>query len=203
MSDAQLPTAEVEHAGESSPEKLNLVLQLARSMKAQQLHIEKLEAELADRSKALKKIAEVDIPNALNDAGLEEMPLGEGWTVKIKNVITGSISEANKERAHEWLEKHGMGGLIKHVITISFGRDEDRWAKKFLADCAKRKKPLNASRKDAVNSQTLSATVREQIQLATDAGEDPRQRIPFDLFGVFELKKAELVEPKAKKGATL
>ncbi len=196
-----LPVAEVEEAKPATPEQLALVLNLARQQMKLQLEVAKAEEELKLKYEALKKCAEVDVPNALREVNLTELPLGEGWTVKMKKLIAGGITEANKEKAHAWLEKTNNGGLIKHVITISFGRDEDSWAKKFMRDLAQRKKPLNAERKDAVNTTTLGAFIRKEIEKAQEAGKDPKEAIPFDLLGVFERTYAELVPPKKPKAS--
>lgn len=197
---------DVEAAPEASAEALANILSLARTAKGVELEILDLEEKLAAKSKALKALREHDLPNALKEAGFsvgDQFDLGSGWHVKLKTFTSASISAANKEAAHAWLEDHGMGGLIKRVITISFGRDEEKWAKKFLADCAKRKKALNAELKEAVHAGTLTATVKEQIARAEEEGRDPASAVPFDLFGVYRAEVADLVAPKKPKAEVL
>jgi hypothetical protein len=191
-------TIEVEEAESATPEQLAAILALARRQAKLELDISKREEELKKLYEERKQTAEIALPNALRDARLDSMPLGEGWMVRLKTTLSGAISAANKDKAHEWLEGHGMGGLIKHIITISFGRDEDKFFNKFLRDLAKRKKPVQAERKDAVNTQTLGAMIREQVAKAQGEGRDPREAIPFDLLGVYQITTAELVAPKAK-----
>lgn len=203
MTKTELPDADVEQGGGATPQQMSTILNLARSQKGLELELEKMIQAVKEKQIALKKVAEVDVPNALRDAGLEEMPLGEGWTVKMKTILAGSITEANRDKAHEWLEAHSFGGLIKHWITIKFNRDDDKFFKKFMSDLAKRKRPVDAERKDAVNTQTLGAFVREQVGLAQEAGKDPKDVIPFDLLGVYQLQYAEIVPPRKSRAASL
>jgi hypothetical protein len=190
---------EVEAADAATPEQLSTIIALSRQQAKLQAEVTRAEETLRTAKDALKHNAEIALPNALRNANLDALPLGEGWMVRLKTTLAGTITEANKAAAHEWLEAHGMGGIIKHVITISFGRDEDAFFNKFLRDLAKRKRPVDAERKDAVNTSTLGATIREQVAKAKDAGLDPREAIPFDLFGVYQMTTAELIAPKTKK----
>ena len=96
-----------------------------------------------------------------------------------------------------------MGGLIKRTIIVYFGKDEDRWAKKFMADLAKRKRPLDVERKETVHSGSLTAAVKEQIAKALEEGKDPRAELPFDLLGVYQAEVAELVAPKKARAVEL
>lgn len=105
----------------------------------------------------------------------------------------------DQNEAHVWLEDNGHGDLIKHEIKILFGRDDGSWYKKFMADCAKRKRPLDFSRRDWVDPNTLGAFVREQIRNAAAQGVPPEQAIPFKVFGVHTATVAKLVAPKARK----
>jgi len=190
---------DIEAAPEASAEDLATVLNLAREQLRLHLKLERLEEEMNQLNQALKTNAEIALPEALRAANLKEMPLGEGWFVKIKEITAASISETKKPEAFAWLEQHQLGGIIKRVITISFGRDEEKWAKKFLADCAKRKKPLNAELKEAVHSGTLTKTIKDMIEEALAEGEDPKQKVPFELFGVYQAQRAELIPPKKPK----
>jgi len=190
---------EIEAADAASPAQISTIISLAHQQARLAHEVSVAEEELRKKKEALKHCSEISLPNALRDANLEACPLKDGWTVKLKTILAGNISEANKEAAHQWLEDHGMGGLIKHTIQITFGRDEDTFFKKFLRDLGKRKNPVKAERKDAVNTNTLGATIREQVAKAQAEGRDPREAIPFDLFGVYQLTYAELVPPKAKK----
>lgn len=152
----------------------------------------KLEQELALKKADLKTLREGSLPLALTEVGMTSFKMNGGISVILKTGHVASISEANRPAAHAWLEKSGNGAIIKHQITIQFGKGEEAWAKKFLRDLSQRKRPLKYERKDTVHPQTLGAFVREKIASAREQGLSPERQIPFDLLGVFELRYAEV-----------
>lgn len=157
--------------------------------------IAQLQEQLRQKQDAHKTIVENDLPLALTSLGMTEFKLIGGASISIKDIVAASITEVNRKAAHEWLEKHGHGSLIKRTITITFGKGEEKWAAKFMRDMAQRKKPLRAQIKEAVNYQTLGAFVREQVQGARNRKVDPQKVIPYPLFGVYEIKVAEIDLP--------
>ena len=196
-------TIEVEPAPAATAEDLAKILGLAREQVRIRLVIEKHEEEVKKLKLGLKQVTEKDLPEAMRAADLTTFDCGGGWSVILKPFVAASISEANRGAAHEWLDEHGMGGLIKRTIIVYFGKDEDRWAKKFMADLAKRKRPLDVERKETVHSGSLTAAVKEQIAKALEEGKDPRAELPFDLLGVYQAEVAELVAPKKARAVEL
>lgn len=190
---------EVEAAPPPDDADLKTVAQLAERHIELEAQIAALQAELAVKQSALEAIRNSDLPLAMTSLGLELFRLTGGGVIELKEIIAASITKENQPKAFPWLEKNGHGDLIKHVITIQFGKGEDAWAKKFLQDLAKRKRPLKFDRKDTVHPQTLGAFVREQIRAAKAEGLDPRDQLPYDLLGVFQQKYAEVSLPKAKQ----
>lgn len=69
----------------------------------------------------LRKVAETDLPEAMESVEIEEFKLEDGTKIKITPTYIGSISEANREKAHKWLRDNGFDGIIKHdVATVSY-----------------------------------------------------------------------------------
>lgn len=188
----------VEAAPLPSEKELAECVRLARLQVQTENEIERLEKQLTAKQAELKAIRETQLPLALTSIGLEGLPLTGGYAITMKEVIAANIPKARTVEAHEWLEKAGHGDLIKHTITITFGKGDHAWAKKFIRDLNQRKKPLAYERKDAVNYQTLGAFVREQFKLARQDGIDPAQRLPFDVLGVFQMKVTDIERPKQK-----
>lgn len=190
---------------EAAPPPTDEELSKVRTLAAQQLElvadIIELQDQLDAKNSKLKQNMEVDLPTLMAQLGMTDFGLVGGARVAVKTAVNASIPKDLTVDAHGFLEEHGHGGLIKRRIQILFGREDIAWAKKFLADCAKRKKPLNLDTKEWVEPQTLSAFVREQIALATNAGADPEERVPTRLFGVFKRTYAAVEVPGAKKPA--
>lgn len=192
--------ADVEEKAPPSDAQLKGLRDHAAALWTKQREVEDLTAKLKAASEEISVLETKTIPDAMREVGMEHFSLTGGFSIALERVVAASISKAAAPAAHEWLERYGFGSIIKHDITISFGKDEDKWAKKFLADLAKRKRPLRAERKDVVHSGTLRAFVRERVDLEK-AGQvpDDEMKLPRDLFGVFEFVKATLIEPKEKK----
>ncbi len=189
---------DIEAAPAPNDADLKRIADSARAVIKLENEIADLEAQLKQKNESLRQLQESTLPEAMRSAGLNSFELAKGWGVKIHRLITASIptgkrtGEDLRPAAFAHLESQGAGGLIKHVIVITFGRDEDAWAKKFLRDMAQRKKPLNAKREDSVHSGTLSAYVRERLEAGVLTDEDRH------LLGVYELNKALVDRPKQK-----
>jgi hypothetical protein len=162
--------------------------------------IAKGEAVLARLNEYLKDVTERQLPLVLKEVQMRDFTLMDGSRVVLEEFVAAGIKKANKPKAYAWLEETGRGDLIKHVITISFGKGEDAWARKFMADLEKRKKKVAAERKDDVNFQTLNAFVREQVAmlrakgvdpyLPPDAKKNPHGQLPKELLGIYEGSRA-------------
>ena len=145
-----------------------------------------LEEQLTEAKAIRRDIAEKQLPDLLDEAGLGDSTINTpaGHIVKMSETIRGSIPKGNEQPAFEWLEDHDNGALIKRTFTIEFGKGDDKWADKFERDCRQRKKSLNIKRKMAVNPMSLQSFVRQQL----DAG----VAIPMDVFGVFRQRFAKV-----------
>lgn len=194
-----LPTAEVEASAGPTDAEIAIVRDTAEKAMSLTMEIARLNDELERANAGLKLLLEATLPNAMIAARLEAWPIANGSQYVLNKMVAGSITKENLPAAHAWLEEHGHGDMIKRKITIQFGRDQVSWAKKFLADCRKRKTPLNMETNEWVEPMTLGAFVREQEKLAVAEARDPEELIPSNLFSVFRLTYAKLVEPKEKR----
>jgi hypothetical protein len=195
LDDEQLDQ-DVEAAPIPDNKDLANIAALAQKYVALEKTIAFLENTLKNRKEELKTLREGALPLALTEVGMTKFTLQGGTQVTLKTGYVASISETNRPAAHEWLEQHGAGSIIKHEIKITFGKGEEAWARKFMSDMAKRKRPLRYERKDAVHPQTLGAFVRERVADAKANGLSPEAELPFPLLGVFELRYAEVEQPK-------
>lgn len=170
---------------------LGSIRAVARRLKTEEAEVARLEDELQKAKETLRHTAEHELPGLMETAGMTKFALEEGTEIVVNEVLRGSIPKSRAEEAFTWLEEHNSGALIKREVVIEFDRDEEAWAKKFLADLAKRKKPVRSQVKKAVHPQTLLAYLREQL------GEGVS--IPLELFGVFRQRIAKVELKKAEK----
>lgn len=146
--------------------------------------VERLTEELKIARAKAEYMVTHRIPEAMDLAEQQEITTASGLRIKVRDKITASIKEENREKAFAWLEANGHGRLIKQNFQIEFGKDEEGWAAKFQRDCAQRKRPLNLKRGKGVHHQTLGAFVREVMGQGVD--------IPQDILGVYKRREAEV-----------
>lgn len=152
---------------------------LAQEQLDAQARVEALEAQLAEAKVAVTVVKEHKLPNLLEEAqlGKSKVVTPGGIVINLKEVIRGTIPKGKEDPAHEWLEENGNGALIKRTVTIDFNKDQEAWARKFMADCNKRKKPLNLKLVRGVHASTLRSFVKTALAEGI--------AIPMDVFGVY------------------
>ena len=148
--------------------------------------IETSEQNLKDLKKAYQHISGEVIPTMMSEMGLAELKLQDGSHLKVATSYRATITEANKEAAFTWLRNNGLGDIIKHEISGSFGRNEENKAADYAALAQER--VYQPTQKLKVEPMTLKALVRERIE----AGKE----MPTELFGVFSENKTTIKRNK-------
>jgi hypothetical protein len=178
---------------EPSGDLLSRISALAVEQKRKEAELAALEDAVEQKKAEVRDISEFKLPGAMAEAGMATFALADGTKIEIKEAVRASIPKTNPEPAFTYLETHGAADLVKREIKISFGKGEEAWARKFLADLAKRKRPVKAENKKTVHPQTLQAYIREQLEEGVD--------IPLATFGAFIQKFSKIVLPDAQKTA--
>ena len=154
---------------------INKLANKIKEMQAIQKDIEQNEEYLKQKKKDLEQISGEVIPTMLTEMGLSYLKLADGSSVEVKTNYSATITQANKEKAFNWLRENGLGDIIKNELTVSFGRNEDNKAAAY-ADLAKGQ-GYQPTQKLKVEPMTLKALVRERIE----AGKP----VPTEIFSVF------------------
>ena len=128
--------------------------------------VEEKQASLKSTQKELKTLSEEDIPALLSEVGLSEITLTNGKKISTSAYYYGRITEHNQQEAFEWLQDNGHGDIIKNVVSVSFGRDEDVNAEKLLSNLQDNGYTTNG--KKWVEPMTLKAFIREQGESGND-----------------------------------
>jgi hypothetical protein len=120
------------------------------------------------------------LPVAMEELGVESLKLKSGHSVVVKKGVKASIPAKHVPDALKWLRDNGHGSIIKNEVKISFGRGEEGEADATVSQLEEQGRVV--TRKENVNSRTLSAFVKERLEQGDD--------VPFDLLGVFEYKQS-------------
>ena len=159
-------------------DKTNHIDKLANKIKEMQRiqqDIQQNEEYLKQRKKDLDQISGEIIPTMLSEMGLSYLKLADGSSVEVKTNYSATITQANREKAFNWLRENDLGDIIKNELTVSFGRIEDNKAAEY-AELAKGQ-GYQPTQKLKVEPMTLKALVRERIE----AGKP----LPTEIFNVF------------------
>lgn len=165
---------------------LQRAVQLAELLIELRNKVEDLETQLTKAKADVRRVEQEDLPDLMQELGLETFKLKTGEMVEVKPEVDCGISEERRARAHEWLVANGFGGLIKTEVVVTFGRGEHDEAEGFAKEVAQQGKEPNLV--ERVHPSTLKSFVKEQMA----AGKP----VPFDLFGVHPYSKVKITAAK-------
>jgi len=154
---------------------INKLADKIKEMQAQQEQLQIQEDAVKQKKKDIEYLSGEVIPTMLSEMGLSFLKLQDGSSVEVKTNYSATITQANKEKAFNWLRENGLGDIIKNEISVSFGRNEDNKAADY-AELAK-SRGLDPMQKLKVEPMTLKALVRERME----AGKE----MPTELFNIY------------------
>lgn len=160
---------------------LQRAVQLAELLLQMRNKVQDMEKQLEVAKADLRRVEQEDLPELMQELGLETFKLKTGETIEVKPEIDCGISEERRAKAHAWLTENGFGGLIKTEVVAKFGRDERDAA----VACAQQ---IGGEMIERVHPSTLKSFVKEQMS----AGKP----VPFDLFGVHPYSKVKVTAAK-------
>lgn len=165
-------------------DKLSTIAQLANKQVVIEARISQLENDLEDAKEELRQVSEMELPDALAEAGVSEFKLTDGTKVTVKPVYLANIKPEHKDAAFNWLREHGHDDIIKNNLVLSFGRGEDLQFNTVLLQLKHMGLADHMTHKEEVHWQTLRAFVKEQLE----AGE----ALPTEEFGIHIINKATI-----------
>jgi hypothetical protein len=190
-SDAEpfLDADDVEAAPPPPDESVRTIANLAQEQLRLEDRLKEAEAHAAEVRAALTKVRDVDLPAAMLTAGVTEFKLAGGGLVSVKLVYECAITEENKPRALSWLRDRGLADLIKHEVKVTFGRGDEKLARRFLSSLTRRAVPPRYTDRTFVEPSTLKAQVRELVEARQLTEAD------YPLFSVFPRRTATVKLP--------
>lgn len=140
--------------------ELKSVTGVAKRLLAKTEELASMELAVSELKAEVRELNEKTFPDLMDELSLVELPMTDGTTLVVKDVVAASITKANQEAAFGWLRDNNEADLIKHVMSMSFTRGEDDKAE------AVRKlipKDVGIVDKESVPPQTLSAWARRHL----------------------------------------
>ena len=170
---------------QQSIDRVQPLVDLAEKEKAR---ISRLDLELKEAKKSLRKILDVDIPELMNELCLATVTTKDGLAVEVVPFTDCSIPVANKDKAMTWLRDNGYGDLIKRQVIAAFGAGEDEVAEKAVAALREYTDAGAIDDKQAIHPQTLKAWAREQLAEGVD--------LPDDVFSIYTGQTTKIKKKK-------
>ena len=172
---SQDSSAKLDQLDKLDDNKLDKVSRLANKAARLQEDLDRKEEEARHLKKALYKVTDEQLPEALEDLNLQNFTLKDGSEISVKPIYGASIPKDRRDEAYDYLREHGDGDIIKNNITVTFGKGEDQDAQAFMVMCGDQ--GFTPQQLEKIEPMTLKAWFREQVEAGN--------AIPLDLFGGF------------------
>ncbi len=178
---------------ELDEEGIELIYKLVEEARTIDSELTRINEEKKQKEDRKKWIEETKLPEIFLEYNLEEIKTKDGLYIPMKEGLKGSITEATREKAHQWLRDNGFEDLIKNIITVWFEKGEDN-KKQPLIEVLE-ELDLIYEEKESVHYQTLNSFIKECKEKAIN--------LPQDLFNIFTYRvckiKGESKNAKNKK----
>lgn len=93
--------------------------ELARELSNLKSAKDKIEEELSTVNKRIEILARQEIPEAMDEAGVQNVKFEGIGKIYLKGDVFASIPAESRDAAYEWLELTGRGSLIKPTVNSS------------------------------------------------------------------------------------
>ena len=176
-----LAASETDHSMPAAEAVTNLTA-VVRNLIKRREQIKIAEEELKEMKRQERSISEETIPSLMDEMGVQEIKTDAGFKVRTQPYYSGKIIEEHEDKAFEWLELNGHGGVIKGEAILPFSREERDEMLRLLDEL-----DWGYKLKLGVHHSTLRALFRTLVE---DEGTVP----PPDLFNLFMGRKTVIKE---------
>jgi len=163
-------------------EDLTSVGSLAKRAKQLEKEIEEMESVLKERKDQQRKLLEDSIPSMLQGLGMKSFKMADGSTIDVKPYYSASIKEENRAVAFQWLRDRGYDDIIKNIVSVRFGRNEDQLCNNLINLLREQNYPVDQTEK--IEPQTLKAFAKEMVERGVE--------LPTEIFALYVGYKATI-----------
>lgn len=178
-------------------ELLKRIVSLVKRQLDLQAALAKAEDLVKQVKSSLEQVRDRDLPDCLEEGGVNKLVLANGSTIEIETAIRASLGKSKKpeqaQKAIAWLVANGHAHLVSHTFAIPLTAGQDEFATALKERLAELSETMNAENdawsidvedKTDVNAQRLSAWVRKELEAGND--------VPENLFNVFRQRSAKV-----------
>lgn len=155
---------------------IDKISEIAEEQVSKKAELTLLEGDLKRVKKEYIQLSQVDLPEAMQEVGMQSFTLSDGSAITIKDQMRASLPKKNKVEVANWLKAHGAGSLISDTVVVEFQKGVNSRAEE-LVDLLIEKGFSNFHEDISINTGSLKALAKERLA----QGED----IPLELMGIF------------------
>lgn len=179
------------------PDGLRRLTELGFRVLRLDAEIAELEVAAAEKRAAKLAIVTKDMVELMEERGVESIAV-EGREFVVKDHFHASIKEDNREDAHDWLEEHEAGDLIKYEVVATFPKDCQEEADKLVLYVTKRYQMAKVISRRGVPWARLTSWVRDMV-LKHRREPDRYEALPMELLGAHVARVVSYSDSKKKR----
>jgi hypothetical protein len=169
--------------------QIKSIATLVETMLGLEANVEASEEDLRNLKEKLRRVTEVDIPEAMTSAGATKLSMKDGSVLSVTTRYKVNISKERKSEAIDWLIHNGQDGLVRTVVVVELPKGDMKRAAQLCEQLTKMGvQPVALL---DVNHASVEATVNELII-------EHGIQVPEKTFGIYKLNRAKLKKPKRK-----
>lgn len=150
------------------------IAELGERTKRQAKLVEEMKVLLQVEQQKLLQLQRVDMPESMNELGLDFARLADGTEFRLAEGVEVKIPDARRAEAYAWLDEGGFGGIIKTVVSAEFSRADRDAALAALETMQEMHSDVFL--KETIHPATLTSFIKERMA----AGES----FPAELFEI-------------------
>jgi len=162
--------------------EIEQIADLAQRQKTLDKEIDKMQESLDQVKEQRRKVAEEDLPAALDQAGVSDVTLSDGSRIAVKSDLKVNIPKSKKEDAAEWLVNQGASALVKEDIHVPFNRGQEEQVNELTRELEENGYTYN------VQPEMHTGSVKKFLKEHMEEGGD----LPEDVMNVFYYRETEI-----------
>jgi hypothetical protein len=173
---------ELEQDAEAPRGDLGKVAALAKRLIEIDGEISKTDDHLKELKKQRGKVAEFDLPEAMQECNMVKFTLDTGQEVSVEKDLKVSVPKKRMSEIIQWLRDNKHGDVVKNQLVIDVDKGKDN----SVAEVMEVAEGLEMAvvRTESVHSGTLKKILNDQL----DAGVD----MDLKFFGAYELNQSKI-----------
>jgi hypothetical protein len=187
---------EMKQDAEPTQSKLNAASAALILLRDKEYEVAQLKERVKTLTEEINEIKGKTLVDIFDDAGVTSLglpPIGNmpPFEVEIIDYYHANIKEENQPKAFAYLDKRGLGDLIKSSFTVAFGLKESKQADRFKRSLEKA--GIEYSLKQGVPWNTLTSWFK------ADHKKKPLTPKVMELLGATTGRVAKVIEPKKER----